>query len=221
MGCAGVLKSVITHIVDDDDSFRRSAARLIRSWGWDARPFASAREFLESIDAKSSGCVLLDYQMPDMNGLIVQRHMADNSIDLPLVFLSGNADIPVSVTAIKHGAVDFLVKPVVEDELFNALRQAINKHNADADEKRIKEAITESFARLSPREKEVLYLVIQGRLNKQAAYELGIAEKTIKVHRARVMEKMKASSLAQLVQMCLSAGITSQFQGESSIAKMQ
>lgn len=190
------------YVVDDDDSLRRSLRRLLVSRDWKVEEFSSGADLLERGPLAAPGCVLLDVMMPGMSGLDLQQHMVDAGNSLPVVFLSGQSDIPVSVSAMKHGAVDFLVKPVAAEELFQALDQAILRSIADARAKHSHADILSRFAQLSHREKEVLEQVVKGRLNKQIGFDLGIAEKTVKVHRARVMEKMKAKSVAELVHLC-------------------
>jgi len=195
------------HIVDDDESVRRSMARLLKSRGWQVQLHESASHFLESAPAEQPGCLLLDLRMPGMTGLELQERLAELGVTIPIVFLSGNGDIPHSVSAIKHGAIDFLVKPVTEDALFNALEEAIARQRKDTAARDSISGIRACYGRLSRREREVLRHVAKGRLNKQIAFDLGIAEKTVKVHRARVMEKMQVGSLAALVESCLLAGI--------------
>jgi FixJ family two-component response regulator len=194
-------------VVDDDAAVRRSLTRLLRSAGWNAEAFASAGEFLERAPASGPGCVLLDVQMPDMNGLELQERLSAAGIALPVVFLTGKGDIPMSVHAMKHGAVNFLVKPVEEDVLFQALDEAFKRQVAEAATRHTRDSILARLARLSEREREVLERVLQGRLNKQIAYDLGIAEKTVKAHRGRVMEKMEAHTVAELVHLCDMVGL--------------
>lgn len=194
-------------VVDDDEAVRRSLKRLLRSAGWNAEAFATAGDLLERTPITGPGCVLLDVNMPGMNGLELQARMSDAGILLPVVFLTGKGDIPMSVQAMKHGAVDFLVKPVEEDVLFQALKQALRRQAAEAANRRSHDSVMARLARLSVREREVLEWVLQGRLNKQIAFELGIAEKTVKAHRGRVMEKMEAHTIAELVHLCDSVGI--------------
>ena len=194
-------------VVDDDAAVRRSLTRLLRSAGWNAEAFASADDFLERAPVTGPGCVLLDVNMPGMSGLELQARMAEAGIPLPVVFLTGKGDIPMSVNAMKHGAVDFLVKPVEEKVLFQALEQAIRRQAAEAATRQGRDSVMARLARLSEREREVLEGVLQGRLNKQIAFDLGIAEKTVKAHRGRVMEKMEAHTIAELVHLCHTAGI--------------
>lgn len=194
-------------VVDDDAAVRRSLTRLLRSAGWNAEAFASADDFLERAPITGPGCVLLDVNMPGMTGLELQVRMSEAGIALPVVFLTGRGDIPMSVNAMKHGAVDFLVKPVEEEVLFQALEQAIRRQAAEAATRQGRDSIMARLARLSEREREVLEGVLQGRLNKQIAFDLGIAEKTVKAHRGRVMEKMEAHTIAELVHLCHTAGI--------------
>ena len=194
-------------VVDDDAAVRRSLTRLLCSVGWNAEAFASADDLLERAPITGPGCVLLDVQMPGMNGLELQARMSEAGISLPVVFLTGKGDIPMSVHAIKHGAADFLVKPVEEAVLFQALDQAIRRQAAEAATRQTRDSILARLALLSAREREVLEQVLQGRLNKQIAFDLGIAEKTVKAHRGRVMEKMQAHTVAELVHMCDSVGL--------------
>jgi FixJ family two-component response regulator len=196
-------------VVDDDAAVRRSLTRLLRSAGWNAEVFASAGELLERAPISGPGCVLLDIQMPGMSGLELQERMSEAGISLPVVFLSGKGDIPMSVQAMKHGAVDFLVKPVDEASLFQALDQAVKRQAVEAATRQGRDCIMARLALLSAREREVLERVVQGRLNKQIAFELGIAEKTVKAHRGRVMEKMEARTVAELVHMCDAVGFES------------
>lgn len=203
-------QAATVYVVDDDEAVRRSTARLIRSHGWSVQTFESGAEFLAATPFDGCGCVLLDYFMPEMTGLDLQKRMVEEGVDMPLVFISGHADIPVGVTAMKAGAVDFLVKPVPEEELLQALDRAIALCASRSEHKQRRGDVVNCLGKLSPREKQVMLEVIRGRLNKQIAYDLGIAEKTVKVHRARVMEKMAVHSVAELVQRCLLAGIAAE-----------
>jgi FixJ family two-component response regulator len=203
-------------VVDDDAGVVRSLTRLLRSAGWNTEAFASADALLERAPIAGPGCVLLDVQMPGMNGLELQERMSEAGISLPVVFLTGKGDIPMSVHAMKHGAVDFLVKPVGEDVLFQALDQAIKRQAAEAAIRQNRDSIMARLARLSEREREVLEQVLQGRLNKQIAFDLGIAEKTVKAHRGRVMEKMEAGTVAELVHACDAVGFEFSLQSTDS-----
>ncbi len=199
--------SATVFVVDDDAAVRRSLTRLLRSAGWNAEAFASAGDFLERAPLAETGCLLLDVQMPGMSGLELHERMAEAGIGLPVVYLTGKGDIPMSVRAMKHGAVDFLVKPVEQEVLFQALGQAISRQAAESAIRHARDGIMARLALLSAREREVLEQVLKGRLNKQIAYDLGIAEKTVKAHRGRVMEKMEAHTVADLVHLCDIVGL--------------
>lgn len=187
-------------LVDDDASVRRALTRLIKSAGHQVQTFASAREFLDS-DWRAYGpaCLVLDVRIPGLSGLDLQRELQTEKAALPIIFITGRGDIPMSVKAMKDGAVDFLPKPVKHTDLFRAIEQALARAVSDRAEREKLEDIQSRINTLTPREREVMALVVRGLLNKQIAFELGTVEKTIKVHRARVMEKMQAGSLAELV----------------------
>ena len=196
------------YIVDDDASFARGIARLVEAAGWEPRVFGSAGEFLARPHApEGAACALLDVRMPGMRGPELQRAMIDAGIDFPVIFLTAHGDIATSVDAMKHGAIDFLEKPVPAPVLVAAIRAALARHAEARAREHQRRAIEERIARLSPREREVMGHVIAGRLNKQIASDLGISEKTVKVHRGKVMEKMQAGSVAALVDLCRAAGI--------------
>ena len=193
-------------IVDDDRSVRTSLSRLMRSAALHAETFASAKEFLEREHPDGPGCMVLDLSMPGSTGLELQQDMAAADIDLPIVFLTGHGNVPASVKALKSGAVDFLEKPVDDDRLLLAIKDAVEQSvRTRRDHARLSE-IRGRVARLTPRELQVFRLVVQGKRNKQVAAELGMSEKTVKVHRARVMRKMEADSLAALVRVAERAG---------------
>ena len=197
----------IVFVVDDDASVLRGVKRLLRSAGFTGETFASAREFLERYDSNAVGCVILDLAMPGFDGLQMQQALADRGSVLPIIFLTGHGDIPTSVRAMKGGAVDFLTKPVSDDELLAAVRNAIQRCEALSRTREEIESIRRRVATLTPREREVLAHLLSGKLNKQIAADLGTVEHTIKVHRARVMQKMQARSLTALVQLAERAGI--------------
>lgn len=204
----GASGTATVFIVDDDASVRRALARVVRRAGWNAEACASAREFIDRYDPARPGCVVLDVSMPELGGLELQSRLRELGDPPPIVFLTGHADIAMSVAAMKAGAVNFLTKPASGREVIEAVREAMAR---DAEERRERATHAQARARLallSAREREVLERVVAGRLNKQIAAELGAAEKTIKVHRARVMEKMAAASLAELVRLAELAGVS-------------
>lgn len=198
-------------VVDDDHSIRTSLERLIRSRGWDVELFQTPSEFLDRSGSRLEGwCALLDYIMPQMSGVSLQQEMTRRGSDMPVVFMSGQADVPVCAAAMKQGAIDFLVKPVEAQTLFNVLDLAFEQYRDNVARKQEAAQTDESLSRLSVRERQVLEQIIRGQLNKQVAYDLGISEKTVKVHRARVMEKTGAKTLAELVKKCYQAGLLDQ-----------
>jgi FixJ family two-component response regulator len=197
-------------LVDDDAAVLKAISRLLRANGFNVITYNSPRKFLQLCNPTMHGCIVLDYAMPELNGLELQQALASKGLSLPIIFLTGRGDIPTSVRAIKSGAVDFLTKPVQEHDLVAALRAAIEKDRELCVARAEMVDIRGRIETLTPREYEVLQRVIVGRLNKQAAAELGIAEKTIKVHRARVMQKMRVQSLAELVHVAERAGVMAQ-----------
>lgn len=197
------------YVIDDDLSVLKALARLIRSAGYRVETFDRAVRFLDHHLSPGPGCLVLDVQMPDLSGLDLQQEMASRGLLLPIIFLTGHGNIPMSVKAMKAGAVDFLTKPAGSQELLEAIRRAIEKDIRSRRERVRQDSIQRRIKTLTPREYEVLRLVISGMLNKQMAYELGIREKTVKVHRARVMEKMRAGSLAELVHLTERVGLGS------------
>jgi FixJ family two-component response regulator len=196
-------------VVDDDASVLRSLKRLLVAAGLNVAAFDSPQAFLERYDPDLAGCLVLDVAMPGLNGMELQQTLAARGSVLPIIFLTGHGDIPTSVQAMKRGAVDFLTKPVLDDDLLAAIRQAFEKGQALREARAELADIERRLAMLTPREREVLAHIVSGRLNKQVAADLGTVEKTIKVHRARVMEKMHVRSLAELVRLAERAGVKS------------
>ncbi len=194
-------------VLDDDAAVCRSLARLIRSADLNVETFTSATEFLEKPPPSGAGCVVLDVRMPGMTGPELFDRMSEKGLSLPVVFLTGHGDVPTSVRAMKKGAVDFLLKPVDDEVLLEAVRQAVARHAAEQAREQVRQGIQARLRRLSAREREVMEYVIRGDLNKQIAADLGISEKTVKVHRGRVMAKMEVGSVAELVRLCEAAGI--------------
>src|SRR5215469_2126157 len=199
----------IVAIVDDDPSVRRGLQRLIRSAGWKAETFASAQEFLARSRAKSPNCVLLDLQLPRLSGLDLQKRMAEIGLEIPIVFLTGHGNIPASVQAMKVGAVQFLTKPADEQELLQAIEEAVKRDRRMRQQHVEMSELRGRYESLTPRKQEVMQQVISGMLNKQIAAELNITEDTVKSHRGHIMRKMRADSFADLVRMAENLGIPS------------
>ena len=199
----------IVTIVDDDASIREGVGSLLRSAGWKVETFKSAEEFLAHPRADVPNCVLLDLQLPELSGLDLQRWMIEAKLDIPIVFITGHGNIPASVQAIKAGAIEFLTKPFDEQQLFNAIAEAMElDRNAREHRAELRE-LGARYDSLTPREREVMREVVSGLLNKQVASKLEISEFTVKVHRGQVMRKMHADSLADLVRMADKLGIRS------------
>jgi FixJ family two-component response regulator len=199
--------SFVTFLVDDDGGVLKALDRLLRVAGYETRAFASAQHFLGEYDANVPGCVILDLTMPGFNGLALQQTLAETYANPPVIFLTGTGDIACSVRAMKAGAVDFLTKPVDGKQLLAAVERAHVKDEAARGARRYREAFDLRMAKLTPRERQVLDHVVLGHLNKQIAATLGTVEKTIKVHRGRVMAKLEVRSVAELVRLTERAGL--------------
>lgn len=197
----------IVFVVDDDVSVRKSLKALIQTENWQVETFPSAQEFLARPRAIAPSCLILDVALPDLNGLALQRRIAADRFDMPIIFITGYGDVPTTVQAMKAGAVEFLTKPLDEEALLGALRNAIQRSAAALRDEAELQALRTNYASLSGRERQVMALVVSGLLNKQVGGELGISEITVKRHRGRVMEKMEAGSLAELVMMNARLGL--------------
>ncbi len=197
----------IVFVVDDDLSVRRSTERLIRSVGMEVQTFASAREFLKNPRTERPACLVLDLRLPGLNGMDLQHQLTQSGIHIPIIFITGHGDIPTSVRAMKAGAVEFLTKPFRSRNLLDAVRAAIDRDRTARKERSEIEVFRQRHEQLTPREREVLPLVADGLLNKQVAGELATTERTIKFHRAHIMQKMRATSLADLVRMVEKLGV--------------
>jgi FixJ family two-component response regulator len=188
-------------LVDDDAAVLKALSRVLRGEGWGVEVFASAEAFLSRSKRPAVGCLVLDVSMPGLDGLELQRRLAETGDSFPIIFVTGHGDIPMSVKAIKAGASDFLTKPVRAQALVVAIRTAMEEFQSEQDALAGNEALRQRFASLTPREREVLAAVTAGRRSKQIAYDLGIVEQTVKFHRARILERMQATNVAELVHM--------------------
>jgi len=199
----------IVYVVDDDDLFRRSTERLIRAAGFNVQPFTSARDFLKNPRPQGPACLVLDVRMPGLSGIDLQRELTQSGIDIPIIFITGHGDIPMSVRAMKAGATEFLTKPFKGRVLLDAVRSAVEKDRAALQRQFETRNLRERYEYLTPREREVMTLVAAGLLNKQVAGKLNTTEATIKFHRAHIMKKMGADSLADLIRMTEKLGVSS------------
>ena len=197
----------IVFVVDDDPSFRRSAERLIRLAGFKVEAFGSARQFLAAKRRNGPSCLVLDVRMPGLSGLDLQRELTETGIAIPIIFVTGHGDIPTSVQAMKAGAVEFFTKPFNDKRFLSAIREALKRDRAARREQARLAEVRARYRSLTPREREVMSHVVSGMLNKQVAAKLHTVEKTIKFHRAHIMEKMRAGSLAQLVAIAVDLGV--------------
>lgn len=197
----------IVFVVDDDDSVRESLDLLISAAGWQPETYASAEAFLARARARVPSCLVLDVSLPDLNGLDLQHRLGADQSDMPVIFITGHGDVPMTVRAMKAGAAEFLTKPFRDDVLLSAIASALERSRAAFDRRSEVQRLRDRYATLSPREREVMALVVSGLLNKQTAGELHISEITVKAHRGKVMRKMGAGSLVELVKMAERLGV--------------
>lgn len=200
-------KSPIVFVVDDDVSVRESLELLIKFAGWQPETFSSAEEFLARPRSLTPSCLVLDVSLPDLNGLELQKLIAGDRSDMPIIFITGHGDVPMTVQAMKAGAIEFLMKPFDDEVLLSAIRNAIKRSAAVLDDQAELQTLRNSYESLTPREQEIMRLVVAGMLNKQIGMKLGISEITVKAHRGKAMQKMKADSLADLVRIAVRLGL--------------
>jgi FixJ family two-component response regulator len=198
-------KPATVFVVDDDEAVRTSLRLLLKSVGLPVETFASAQEFLDQFDPNRAGCLVLDIRMPGMSGLELQMHLNERHSIMPIVFITGHGDVPMAVEAMQAGAVDFIQKPFRDQDLIDRINRALEKDREMRSQLRERDEIRRRMSQLTPREREVLDLVTQGKANKVIAGDLNVSQRTVEIHRARVMEKMGANSLAHLVRMVIEA----------------
>jgi len=197
----------MVHVVDDDEAARKGTARLLAAAGYEARTYASAHDFLSAIEPEMSGCMILDVRMPEQSGLELQVALADRAVFLPIIFMTGHGEIPDTVRAIQRGAVDFLTKPVDGQVLLAAVARALAQDTEARLTRTHQQNLRSRYERLTPREREVFMHLISGQLNKQVAADLQITERTIKLHRAKVFEKLEVDSMAEMARLAVELGI--------------
>jgi FixJ family two-component response regulator len=202
------LKQPIVFVVDDDISVRESLELMIKFAGWQPEMFAFAKDFLQRPPTTTPSCLVLDVSLPDLNGLELQKLIGSERVDMPIIFITGHGDVPMTVQAMKAGAVEFLTKPFDDEVLISAIRHAIKRSAAVLDDQAQIKALRSSYESLTAREQDVMRLVVAGMLNKQIALKLGISEITVKAHRGKMMQKMKADSVADLVKTAMRLGLT-------------
>jgi len=200
-------QQAIVFVVDDDVSVRESVELLIKFAGWQPETFASAKDFLARPRISTPCCLVLDVSLPDLNGLELQKLIASERTDMPIIFITGHGDVPMTVQAMKAGAVEFLTKPFDDEVLLSAIRHALKRSAAVLDDQAETTAMRNTYESLTPREQDVMRLVVAGMLNKQIGLKLGISEITVKAHRGKVMQKMKAASVADLVKTAVKLGL--------------
>ena len=206
----------VVYIVDDDISVREALEALLRNEGWDVEAFSSAQAFLAHSRALAPSCLILDVNLPDLNGLDLQSHLAAERTEMPIIFITGYGDVPMSVRAMKGGATEFLMKPFGDDVLLGSIKEAIERSRAGLDQEAEVRDLRDRYASLSRREREVMALVVTGLLNKQVGFELGISEITVKAHRGQVMRKMMARTLVELVAMNAKLGLAPKDGGQAA-----
>jgi FixJ family two-component response regulator len=212
-------EQAIVYVIDDDVSVREGMADLLRSVGHKVQSFGSAQDFLDGKRPDAPGCIVLDVRLPGPSGLEFQRTLSKSNMQLPIIFISGHGDIPMSVRAIKSGAIEFLTKPVHEQQLLDAVQAGIEQDRARREEAKSVSEFHERFQSLTPREREIFNLVVSGRRNKQIAADVGLSEMTVKVHRSQITRKMRAKSLVDLVRMADKLGISAKASQEPTKPK--